>query len=86
MAKKKTAKKCKFLECKFVLYIDLFPPAPNIPYEGALQNQEFYDCVGMKTFPEIYLANSMELSPSSEAASHLATQKLLNILWNPKVH
>jgi hypothetical protein len=28
----------------------------------------------------------MELSPPSEAASHAATQELLNILWNPKVH
>jgi hypothetical protein len=28
----------------------------------------------------------MELSPSSEAASHAATQEFLNILWNPKVH
>jgi hypothetical protein len=28
----------------------------------------------------------MELSPSLEAASCAATQELLNILWNPKVH
>jgi hypothetical protein len=28
----------------------------------------------------------MELSPSCEAASFVATQKLPNNLWNPKVH
>jgi hypothetical protein len=28
----------------------------------------------------------MELSPSREAASCAATQELVNVLWNPKVH
>jgi hypothetical protein len=28
----------------------------------------------------------MKLRPSSEAASHSATQEIPNILWNPKVH
>jgi hypothetical protein len=30
--------------------------------------------------------NSMEMSPSWEAASRSATQELSNILWNPKAH
>jgi hypothetical protein len=28
----------------------------------------------------------MELSPSSGANSHSATQEFINILWNPEVH
>jgi hypothetical protein len=32
------------------------------------------------------LTNSMQLSPSWEAANCAATQELPNILWNPKVH
>jgi hypothetical protein len=36
--------------------------------------------------PPTYLPNSTELSPSWEAASRSATQELLNILWNPKIH
>jgi hypothetical protein len=32
------------------------------------------------------LANSMELSPSGEAASCAATQEFTNILCNQKVH
>jgi hypothetical protein len=28
----------------------------------------------------------MELSPSREAVSYAATQHILSILWNPKVH
>jgi hypothetical protein len=28
----------------------------------------------------------MELSPSWEAANYAATQEILSILWNPKVH
>jgi hypothetical protein len=32
------------------------------------------------------LTNFMELGPSCEATSRAATQELLNILWNPKVH
>jgi hypothetical protein len=28
----------------------------------------------------------MELSPSKEAANRAATQELLSVLWNPKVH
>jgi hypothetical protein len=32
------------------------------------------------------LSNSMDLNPSSEAASCAVTQELPNILWNPKVH
>jgi hypothetical protein len=32
------------------------------------------------------LINSIELSPRWEAASRSATQKLPNILWNPKAH
>jgi hypothetical protein len=31
------------------------------------------------------LTNFVELSPSWEAASHAATQELLNISWNPEV-
>jgi hypothetical protein len=33
-----------------------------------------------------YLTNSMEISPSWKVASYAATQELLDILWNPKVH
>jgi hypothetical protein len=32
------------------------------------------------------LTNSMELTPSWEAANCAATQELSSILWNPKVH
>jgi hypothetical protein len=32
---------------------------------------------------EIYLANTLELSPSSEAASHLATQKFSQQIMEP---
>jgi hypothetical protein len=34
----------------------------------------------------IYITNSMEVSPSWEAASCAAAQKLPNNLWNPKVY
>jgi hypothetical protein len=32
------------------------------------------------------LTNSVELSPSSEAANSAATEKFRNIIWNPKAH
>jgi hypothetical protein len=32
------------------------------------------------------ITNSMQLSPSREAASRSATQELASILWNPNVH
>jgi hypothetical protein len=34
----------------------------------------------------IIISNSVEVSPSSGAASHLAAQEVPNILWNPKFH
>jgi hypothetical protein len=34
----------------------------------------------------VWATNSMELSPSWEAASCAATQEFPSILWNPKVH
>jgi hypothetical protein len=32
------------------------------------------------------LSNFTELSPASEATNYAATQEVLKILWNPKVH
>jgi hypothetical protein len=34
----------------------------------------------------VYLTNSMEQSPSWEANMSSASQQILRILWNPKVH
>jgi hypothetical protein len=36
--------------------------------------------------PKHVVENSMELIPSSEAASREATQEFRNMLWNPKVY
>jgi hypothetical protein len=35
---------------------------------------------------QVLLANSMELSPSSEASSCAAIQEVSNILWHPNLH
>jgi hypothetical protein len=36
--------------------------------------------------PAVFIANSMERSPSGEAASCADSKELLNILWSLKVH
>jgi hypothetical protein len=40
----------------------------------------------VKLAREIVQTNSMNLSPSWEAASRLATQEFSRVLWNPKIH
>jgi hypothetical protein len=65
------------------------PPLPNLivngsvdmKYVGLSQCLHFYSYNLYK-----YLTNSMEMSPSWEAASCSVIPEFPNILWNPKVH